>query len=289
MGNHRADRKGSGVEFAGHRAYTPGDDLRHLDRHALLRHRKLLIREFLTDTERSVHLVIDATESMRYRSSQGPAAGPWETKLERALLLSGALAFVARSAGDHLGLSVITESGEHTRKPRAGSEAFDRIVHELEELDESNQTMPADKRPPPDENSTVNWDSLLGRLGSAIPRGALIFVFSDFLDLNPKSSKALASLCTQRRVVRAVQVLSTDEVDFPFEGALRLKDPETGQEVETDAAQVRAAYQNALGALTENLRSDLLARGGALYRTLTDSPPDEVLRAVASGRVEPAP
>jgi uncharacterized protein (DUF58 family) len=73
-GGHRSRRRGAGVEFGGHREYIPGDDLRWLDRHALMRHGKLLIREFETETDRSVWLLVDATPSMGFRGPQASAA-----------------------------------------------------------------------------------------------------------------------------------------------------------------------------------------------------------------------
>src|SRR5258706_2696055 len=59
-GSHKSPRRGSGVEFGGHRAYTPGDDLRFIDRHALMRHGELLVREFETETDRDLWLLVDA-------------------------------------------------------------------------------------------------------------------------------------------------------------------------------------------------------------------------------------
>src|SRR5215472_2955382 len=70
-GAHRSARRGAGVEFGGHRAYLPGDDLRWLDRRSLLLHDRLLVRQFEMETDRALRLVVDATASMGYR---GPGA-----------------------------------------------------------------------------------------------------------------------------------------------------------------------------------------------------------------------
>ena len=61
-GMHQSPRRGAGVEFGGHRAYTPGDDLRFIDRHALMRHGELMIREFETETDRDLRLLVDEDE-----------------------------------------------------------------------------------------------------------------------------------------------------------------------------------------------------------------------------------
>src|ERR1700745_1820346 len=73
-GSHRSARRGAGVEFGGHRQYVPGDDLRWLDRRSLLLHDRLLVRQFETETDRALRLVVDATASMGYRGREAPAA-----------------------------------------------------------------------------------------------------------------------------------------------------------------------------------------------------------------------
>ncbi len=278
-GTHRAERKGSGVEFAGHRAYTPGDDLRRLDRHALLRHGRLLIREFLSDTERSVHLIVDATSSMNYRGQQGSQTS---SKLELALLLAAALGFIAMQAGDRIGLSAVTDAEVITFLPRGTRESFERILSLLETLDEaaSAKTPATDKQSPPN----VDWNRLFSSLGASLPRGTVIFVLSDFLDSNDEALRSLAALATRRRALRVAQILTREEVDFPFEGTLRLRDLETGDEVETEAASVRGRYQRALFDLKSDLGRQILGQGGQFLELFASDPPDVSLRALASGR-----
>src|SRR5579862_9141908 len=101
-GAHRSARRGAGVEFGGHRAYTPGDDLRWLDRRSLLLHDRLLVRQFETETDRALRLVLDATASMGYRGERAPAA-----KLAWAAVVAAALARIAIAAGDPVGLTFI--------------------------------------------------------------------------------------------------------------------------------------------------------------------------------------
>lgn len=281
-GAHRAERKGSGVEFAGHRAYTPGDDLRRLDRHALLRHGRLLVREFLSDTERSVHLIVDATSSMNYRGSGSNLAA---SKIETALTLAAALGFIAQNVGDRVGLTTVADTEVVSILPRGGREAFERLLHRLETLDTkarspSRTTETVETRP--------DWERTFAALGSGLPRGTLIFAFSDFLDTGQPTRKALAALSTQRRALRAVQILTPEEVEFPFEGSVRLRDLETGVEVETEAASVRGRYQGALAQLENDLLREITSQGGQFVRFSTTDSLDLSLRALASGQLEGA-
>src|SRR6187455_2765373 len=102
VGSHESRRRGAGLEFAGHRSYVPGDDLRWLDQRALLRHERLLIKQFETETERPVRLVVDATASMGFRSE--PSA---LSKLDFAALIAAALTRVAVRSGDPVGLDFL--------------------------------------------------------------------------------------------------------------------------------------------------------------------------------------
>src|SRR5262249_52085116 len=89
-GMHRSVRRGSGVELGGFREYIPGDDLRWLDRRSLLRHERLVVRQFETETDRTLSLVVDASASMGYRGAGAPAS-----KVAFAGLLAAALSRAA--------------------------------------------------------------------------------------------------------------------------------------------------------------------------------------------------
>ena len=116
-GEHRSARKGAGVEFGGQRPYVPGDDLRFFDKRSLLRHGKLMIREFETETDRALWVLVDATKSMSFRGS-GPGA-----KLAYAGLLAAALARVAVATGDPVGIAFVGGVGAKLVPARSGSEA----------------------------------------------------------------------------------------------------------------------------------------------------------------------
>src|ERR1041384_1398969 len=98
-GGHRSRRRGAGIEFGGQRSYVPGDDLRFIDRHALLRHGTLLVRQFETETDRTLCLLVDASLSMSYRGEGAPGA-----KYAYAALIAAALCKIAVGAGDRVSL-----------------------------------------------------------------------------------------------------------------------------------------------------------------------------------------
>jgi uncharacterized protein (DUF58 family) len=131
-GGHRSRRRGAGIEFGGQRNYVPGDDLRFIDRHALLRHGELLVRQFETETDRTLCLLVDASASMSFRGEGAPAP-----KYAFAALIAAALTKIAVGSGDRVSLDWF--GGERTVElaTSGGREAFERVVGALETAEPS--------------------------------------------------------------------------------------------------------------------------------------------------------
>jgi uncharacterized protein (DUF58 family) len=271
-GAHRSVRRGAGVEFAGHRAYLPGDDLRFIDRHALMRHGALVLREFETETERALKLVLDATASMGFRGGRAPAA-----KLAFAAVVAAALGWVALRGGDRVALDWIGGKAPRWLPAGSGMHAFERLVGALE-LAEADGGV-----------SGEELEVALARVERGAPRGAVTVVFSDLLDLPERAAERIAALAARGRTLVVVQVLDPDEIELPFEGPVRLRALETDVVVDTDAPLVRAEYQAALAELREGFRKELVARGGRLVTASSADEPSGVVRAVLTAVVGGGP
>jgi uncharacterized protein (DUF58 family) len=266
-GAHRSARRGSGIEFGGHRQYIPGDDLRWLDRRALLRHGRLLVRQFETETDRALRLVVDASASMGYRGSRAKT-----TKLAYAALACAALARIAIASGDPVGLSYFGGDRSRPVAVTGGREGFDRIIGSLE-----------DARPAGDAvRDPELLDRALGTLARAARRGSVIVVASDLLDLPAEAAERLAAIAARGRSVIVLQVLDPDEVDLPFDGTVRLRSLEGDVVVETDTAATRSRYLLALEQLQDLYRETLLARGGRLVCASTADDPVAIVRSVVT-------
>ncbi len=264
-GAHRSARKGAGVEFGGHRAYTPGDDLRHLDVRSLLRHDHLLVRQFETETDRALRLVVDASASMGYRGSRAPGA-----KLAWAALVAAALARVAIKSGDPIGMSFIGGSKDARPVPvRGGREVFERVVDALEAQSAEGEA----------GSSPAFLENAIGSIARSARRGSVVVILSDLLDLPAQAPQAIGAIATRGCVVVVVQTLDPDEADFPFKETVRLKSLEGGVTVETDEA-ARERYLAALGAEQARWRQELVARGAKLVTMTTDRDPVSAVRAI---------
>lgn len=264
-GAHRSARRGAGVEFGGHRAYVPGDDLRWLDRHALMRHGRLLVRQFETETDRALRLVIDATGSMSYHSDQAPTA-----KLTFAALIGAALSRVALSGGDAVAIDWI--GGQNTQRlpSTGGREAFERVIGILERVQAGGDQ----------KLDLASVERSLVPIARHAGRGSVIVLLSDLLDLPEGSLDRFAALATRGRILVAVRILDPVESSFPFEGPVRLRALEDRSVVETNAESDRAGYLRALESIAADWQTRLAGRGGQLVRANTDQDPIAVVREV---------
>lgn len=272
VGTHRSQRRGSGLEFAGHRSYVPGDDLRWVDQRALLRHERLLVKQFETETERTLRLVVDATSSMDFRSSGAP-----HRKLDMAALLAAALTRVAIRSGDPVGVDFIGGADAIPLPVAGGLEAFERSLVALTRVEAAGSV----------GTGPGELERALRPATQRAPRGTVFVILSDLLEFGDAGPETLAALGTAGRQVIVVQVLDPLEALFPLEGPVRLRASEGSFSIETNASLARADYLGALAALQERFRSALHAHGGELVLCRTDEDPVHTVRAVlraAEGR-----
>lgn len=268
-GAHRSTRRGAGIEFGGQRPYVPGDDLRFLDRRSLMRHDRLMVREFETDTERALWLALDSSASMGFRGSSGAARG---AKLAYSALLAAALCRIAIEGQDPVGLAWL--GSPHDRPSFAGSAGFgratfERVVDALERAEARGAL----------EDDLETLDRQLGALSRRARRGSVIVLFSDFLDLPESVVRRIAVLASERVLV-GVQVLDPVEAELGFAGRVRLREVEGDKVITTDADQVRGEYLARLEAHTARWREALEVGGGRLVRARTDGEPIDAVRAI---------
>jgi uncharacterized protein (DUF58 family) len=273
-GAHRSARKGPGIEFGGHRPYVPGDDLRFFDRRAMLRHDKLMVREFETETERALWICVDATASMAYRGPTAPAS-----KAAYASLIAAALSRVALSSSDPVALQWIGGHGATNLLPMASREAFERVVGALESVEAAGD-LAADPRA---------MDRLAAPIARRARRGSVIVLISDLLDLPDAAPDAFAALGSSGRGLVALQILDPTERTLDFRGTVRLRSIEGQAIVEADADAIREDYVTRLEAHLGTWQTALRARGGTVVRATTTDDPIETLRRVVRAIAEVRP
>jgi uncharacterized protein (DUF58 family) len=265
-GMHRSARRGAGVEFGGFREYVPGDDLRWLDRRSFLRHERLVVRQFETETDRALCLMVDASASMAFRGQGAPGA-----KFAFAAVVAAALARVALASGDPVSLTFLGGVRAPQVPRSSGRDQFERIVAALEAV-----------QPAGDVHADVTiLERALQDLARTTRRGAIVVVLSDLLDLPAGAPDRISALGSHGRILSVVQTLDPAEAAFPFSGTVRLRALEGGVVVETDADTTRERYLGALAEATRSWRDAVQRRSGRYVGALTNDDPVRVVRAVA--------
>lgn len=246
-GRHRNTRHGSGSEFADHRAYAPGDDLRRIDWKAFARSDRLLLRRHEDETALRVHLVFDRSASMGW----GPGG---VTKHAHALRLAALLGCCVVRRRDSLIL--------HACGPGGFSSAPGNTVRHLENaLDRLAELRP---------EGETDLSDRLDRLAPSLGRRALIVLLSDLMTEPAPVLRSLAALRRAGHEILAYRTLAPEETDLALLPAGEFVDLETGERLDTDPATLAAAYREAFEAFASEwargfaeLRGDLVTANTA--------------------------
>lgn len=160
-GEHRSPYRGAGEEFARHRAYQQGDDVRHIDWRLFGRTDRLYVREYREDSNLQAYLVVDASLSMGYTDEAGV------TKLRYASFLAAALAYLMLRAGDQVGLASFGASADLRVPPRSRPGQLQALLYALERLSPEGGAGAA---------------GALDRAGEALRRRGRVVLVSDLLE-----------------------------------------------------------------------------------------------------------
>jgi uncharacterized protein (DUF58 family) len=255
QGLHRSPYVGFSVEFASHREYLPGDDLRHLNWKVYGRQDKLCVKQYDAETNLDLHLLLDWSGSMTTASG---GLG----KHRYAACLAAALSHLALRQRDAVGLTLFTDRVLDSLRPRAKPNQLDEVLHLLSAT------------PPRGRSESAR---ALHEVAELMPRRGLVVVISDLLYPAGDLFGGLDHIRYQGHDVLLFQVLDPLERGLPLEGAIRFHDLETGEELVTQAEDIRAGYEEAIGLWFAEL--DQACRTRELERVVltTDEPLDRAL------------
>jgi uncharacterized protein (DUF58 family) len=260
-GERMSRRRGTSVEFADHRPYAVGDDLRFLDWSILGRLDRLMVKLFHDEEDLAVHLVVDTSASMDYGDP---------SKLLYALRVAASIGYVAL-AGQCRVRPVLLLDGGAAASPGylRGMGAAPRLLRFFEEA------------PSGGPNALVPG---LRRLASETrPRGVVILV-SDLMDRDGVED-ALSAFSRCSAELHAIQVLDPVELDPRIEGDLRLVDSEDGSIAEVTVTEtVLRAYERRLRAYLDAVESACRRRGIRRFETPTTVPFEKLVFEALRGR-----
>ncbi len=267
-GRHRSPRHGFAVEFAQHREYAPGDDIRHVDWKVFARTDRYTIKQYEQETNLVAWLVVDGSESMRV-GTVPDAAGYAITKYDAACTLAAALAHLVTRQADTAGLVLYADRVRTLLRPSGQSGQVRDIIRTLAAA------------PPSGEART---GPVLRDAAAAFGRRGVVFLFSDLLDDVDDLVGGLRVLKSQKHDVSLFQVLDAAEVDFAFRQPTLFRGLEGLPEVTTDPPAVRDAYLAAFGRHQTELAGACRTLGIDLTPVRTDADLGAALAAVVRAR-----
>ncbi|MCZ6819819.1 MAG: DUF58 domain-containing protein [Calditrichaeota bacterium] len=220
-GLHKSPYHGFSVEFAEHRQYMPGDDIKHIDWKVYGKTDRFYVKQFEEETNLKSYLLLDASASMGYKSNG-------VSKLEYASYLASALAYLMLRQRDAVGLVTFDEKIRRYLPPRSVTTYLNQILLELDKTKHSAKTDIA---------------GALHQMAERIKRRGLLILFSDLLDDPQRVMSGLRHFRHNKHEVIVFHILDPLELSFDFKQDAVFKDMEMGEEINTQPWHIMEDYQ----------------------------------------------
>jgi uncharacterized protein (DUF58 family) len=221
-GVHKSPYHGFSIEFAEHREYVPGDDLRYVDWKVFGKTDKYYLKQYEQETNLICYLVLDTSESMRYR---GPDAAL--SKLEYAQCVAASLAYLVLEQQDSVGLATFDREVRSLVRPNSNPSHLKQLLHVMSE------SLP--------ERKTAAG-AIFHDLAERFKKRGVIVILSDLFDSVPALLAGLKHFRHRRHEVVVFHVLDPAELDFPFQQTTLFKGLEALPAVLADPRTLRKAY-----------------------------------------------
>jgi uncharacterized protein (DUF58 family) len=252
-GLHHSPHFGLSVDFAEHRPYMAGDDIRRIDWRVYARTDRHYIKQFEADTNTDFTVVLDTSASMSFGSGG-------ITKFDYARYLAACLAYFSSKQRDRVGLALFG-SGQVNRIP-PGIKHLDLVLHQL------------------DKATTSGSDALLPplrKLSEHLRRRSIVAIISDFYESAPAVTEGVRQLRQRGNDVIVFHVLDHAELDFPYEDAMTILDLESGEKLPVVPETLKEDYQKLIAAHVDEVKRRMIEHGFDYMLLETTKPLDHAL------------
>jgi uncharacterized protein (DUF58 family) len=237
-GMHRSPYQGASVEFAQHRPYVAGDDIRHVDWKVLGKTDRVYLKQYIEETNLHLICVVDASESMAYGTVTGEDNATW-TKYDHATAIAASLSYMAIQQQDSVGLAVFDRELKKYLKPSNSPAQWKTITQELTLVPRLAKT---------------GTGAVLDQLAEKLTHRSLIVILSDFFDDIEGIKQGLRHLRYKKHESMVFQILDPMEIDFSFQDVTLFKGLEEMGELLTEPRALREGYLEQLNAFTDELK-----------------------------------
>ena len=257
-GLHRSPFHGYSAEFSQYRRYRPGDDVKYVDWKLAARTGRVYTKQFRETTNTTAAIVLDTSASMDF--PRRPLS-----KFRYAVIVAAALSHLIGGQGDASALF----AGDLFIPPRAGRAHARRLLASLGALAPAGAWRAAET---------------IRRAADRLPGRALLMAVSDFYDDEEATFAELRRAARMGHEVALFQILSRQEIEFPYRQDVELTDLETGAHLSVNAGLARRDYTDAVAAFLERMRGRAVAEGFQYSLIVTDTPPGRALRSFLLSR-----
>ncbi|MGI9517050.1 MAG: DUF58 domain-containing protein [Pirellulaceae bacterium] len=234
-GQHRSPYNGFAVEFATHREYAPGDDLRHIDWKVWSKTDRLYIKEYEEETNLKCTILLDCSKSMRYGDPNADAMN----KFDYAATTAASLAYLMQQQQDAVGMVFFSNQIDKNLKPSSHPSHLKLMLHELEQCSPESSTDVADI-----------FQALAGQIRQ---RGMVILVSDLFLDPG-QFAESLQQFRLRHHEVIVFHVMHEDELTFPFQENTLFRGLEVDAQLHTEPRALRTSYLEAVDSYMKEVR-----------------------------------
>jgi uncharacterized protein (DUF58 family) len=231
-GMHKSPYHGFSVEFAQHREYVPGDDIKHVDWKVYGRTGRFYLKQYEEETNLALWIVLDVSESMQYAS--GPVS-----KYDYACMTAAALSYLTLHQQDSVGLVTFDNQIRNFLRPSSQGSHLKEIVRVMNRGAAHERTRIA---------------PIMHELAERIGKRAIVVLLSDIFDEVPDTLAGLKHLRYKRHEVVVFHVLDQAEVEFPFQEATLFRGLEQWPELLTDPRSLRTGYLDQFAAFLDQLK-----------------------------------
>jgi uncharacterized protein (DUF58 family) len=232
IGQHKSPYHGFSVEFAEHRAYGPGDEIRHVDWKLYGKTDRYYVKQYEEETNLKAYILLDTSRSMKYTSGT-------VTKLDYASYLSAALTYLMLNQQDGTGLILFDEKIQKFIPPRSTPSYLNTILKNLEK---------------PTFGSDTDIGLVLHEMAERIKKRGLVILISDLMDDQEAVLSGLKHFRHNKQEVILFHILDRKELDFKFNTRTRFKDMESASQLTTEPWQIKSSYKKRIQRLQNDYK-----------------------------------
>jgi len=255
IGLHKSPYHGFSVEFAEHRPYMAGDEIKHIDWKLFGKTDRYYVKQFEEETNLKTYLILDASESMSFGSNG-------VSKLQYGSYLGAALTYLLLKQQDAVGLTLFDEGIRSFIPPSSRPSYLNVILSQMENLKTGGET---------------NISGTLHEMADRIKRRGLIILISDLLDDPEDVLMGLKHFRHRKHEVIVFHILDDQELNLDYDRQVELTDLESGEALTTDPRLIRKAYREEIQKFIAKYKQECLANHIDYIQLTTSQPFDFAL------------